>query len=194
MQVGDLWADSGCVRGVGGEEGHTDNRNLLAQYGLKPIKVSCNEQFQFGDGHIEPSTTKYFYPTFVKGKFRGALDQAEVKKPCPQLMSKKTMKTWDVDLCFGSSTTRINKFGVELPFSERDVPIVNIFDFNAKDLQDEWHKIPAHFKTTEKPPSIQVDQKRRVVIHKKGKTMTVESGIGRPPRVVHVTEEFDIGE
>ncbi len=57
MKVGDLWADSGCVRGVGGKDGHRANRKLLAEYGLKPIQVKCWEQFQFGNGDIVPSNT-----------------------------------------------------------------------------------------------------------------------------------------
>ena len=192
MKVGDLWADSGCVRGVGGKDGHRENRKLLAEYGLKPIQVQCWEQFQFGNGDIVPSTTKYFYPTFITGIFRGALDQAEVDVACPQLMSKQMMKTWNMDLCFGSSTTKIKKFGVELPFSEKEVPIVNIFDFTAKDVREQWNKIPDHFKVSSTPPPEHLDKQRRVVLYKDGKTVTVEAAKGRAPRVVHSTEVFEL--
>jgi hypothetical protein len=192
MKVGDLWADSGCVRGVGGKDGHRANRKLLAEYGLKPIQVQCWEQFQFGNGEIVPSTTKYFYPTFITGIFRGALDQAEVDVACPQLMSKQMMKTWNMDLCFGSSTTKIKKFGVELPFSEKEVPIVNIFDFTAKDVREQWNKIPDHFKVSSTPPPEHLDKQRRVVLYKDGKTVTVEAAKGRAPRVVHSTEVFEL--
>jgi len=192
MKVGDLWADSGCVRGVGGKDGHRENRKLLAEYGLKPIQVQCWEQFQFGNGDIVPSTTKYFYPTFITGIFRGALDQAEVDVACPQLMSKQMMKTWNMDLCFGSSTTKIKKFGVELPFSEKEVPIVNIFDFTAKDVREQWNRIPDHFKVSSTPPPEHLDKQRRVVLYKDGKTVTVEAAKGRAPRVVHSTEVFEL--
>ena len=34
---GDLWADSGCVRTVGGQKAHDDLRKKMAQFGLQPI-------------------------------------------------------------------------------------------------------------------------------------------------------------
>ncbi len=103
------------------------------------------------------------------------------------------MKKWDMDLCFGTSTTRINKFDVELPFSDKEIPIVNIFDFTAKDVcGEQWNKIPAHFNISSTQPPLRLDQQRKVVLYKDGKTVTVESGKGRPPRVVHTTELFEM--
>ena len=97
-----------------------------------------------------------------------------------------------MDLCFGSGTTKINKFDVEMPFSDNDVPIVNIFDFTAQDVRNQWQKIPAHFKIGESPPPLRLDQQRKVVIRKDGRTVTLEARRGRPPRVVHATECFDL--
>ena len=79
-------------------------------------------------------------------KFRGTLDQCSVDVNCPMLFSKRAMKTWDVDLCFGKEVTKINKFGEEFPFSASSLPIINIFDFTDKDLEAEWSKIPKQFK------------------------------------------------
>jgi DNA uptake protein ComE-like DNA-binding protein len=184
MQIGDLWADSGCIRGVGGHGGHKRNRAYLQEYGLKPIQAQCHEQFQFGDGKIEPSVIKHYYPVFVKGEYRGTLDQAEVNCDCPQLLSKQMMKKWDVDLCFGKSQTKIHKFNVEFPFSAHDVPIVNIFDFDSKQLNEQWHKIPDHFKINQKPPPRALDYKHRTVIKRNGKDVTLETSVGKPPQVV----------
>ena len=43
---------------------------------------------------------KALYPVFLRGKFRGLLDIAEVPPHCPMLMSKNVLKKWDVDMCF----------------------------------------------------------------------------------------------
>ena len=70
IQPGDLWADSGCVRGVGGEDQHEIwSDHLTRHFNLKPVVMPCNEQFQFGDGHVEKSSKKYLYPSFFQGKF-----------------------------------------------------------------------------------------------------------------------------
>ena len=149
IQPGDLWADSGCVRGVGGEEQHQVwAEHLLKKLNLKPVVMPCNEQFQFGDGHVEKSTKKYLYPSFFLGKFRGVLDQASVPLKCPQLLSKGVMKTWDVDLRFGKGVTFIGKWNVEIPFNDKDIPMVNVFEVTPEQVQQQWHKIPDHFKAT----------------------------------------------
>jgi len=101
------------------------------------------------------------------------------------------MKKWDVDLCFGKSKTKINKFGVEIPFSAKDVPIVNIFDFTAKTLSDQWDRIPDHFKVVKNPPSLTLDGNHKTLIYRNGKAMTLESRIGKPPKVVHTADVLD---
>ena len=58
MRPGELWADSGCVRGVGGTKGHKAFREYLKNYGLKPIPLKCNENFQFGDGNTETAKVR----------------------------------------------------------------------------------------------------------------------------------------
>ena len=69
MTAGDLWADSGCVRGVGGEKEHINWARALKELGLKPLVAPCQEQFQFGDGNVVAAHKKYFYPTFLEGKY-----------------------------------------------------------------------------------------------------------------------------
>ena len=196
MKVGDLWSDSGCVRGVGGRQGHFNNRKHLLNYGLKPIRADCSEEFKFGNGDVEHSSVKYYYPVFIKGIFRGTLDQAEVNTACPQLLSKKMMKQWDMDLCFGKQITKMNKFGVQVPFSkEKDLPLVNIFDFTAEDVAKQWSKIPDHFKIKNtKPPLKTADMKRQHVINRKGKTVTLETVSGKPPQVVHQTDVLEMSQ
>ena len=146
-----MWADSGCVRGVGGKREHMKYRQHLARLNLKPIKASCKEQFQFGDGNVSEAICKYFYPVFLQQKYRGALDQAEVEVDCPQLLSKMVMKTWDVDLCFGKSLVKVHKFGVTLPF-KNELSVVNIFDVDVDAIIKTWKDIPKHYKLCEQPP------------------------------------------
>ena len=56
-QPGELWAVSGCVRGVGGDDQHEQWTEYLSQkFNLKPMVVPCNERFQLGDGHVERSS------------------------------------------------------------------------------------------------------------------------------------------
>ena len=121
-------------------------QHMRQELGLKPLAAPCSEQFQFGDGNIESADKKYFYPVFVKGVYRGMLDQASVNVNCPQLLSKMVMQKWDVDLCFGKKQTRIGKFNVMLPFSEASVPVVNIFDVTQEQLKEQWSRIPEYFK------------------------------------------------
>ena len=145
-QPGELWADSGCVRGVGGTKGHREFREYLKQFGLRPTGLKCNENFQFGDGNTETAKARWLYPTFLEGEYKGILDQCEVPADCPQLFSKSMLKSWDVDLRFGKQKIVINKFDIELPFSSRQLPIINIFDFTEKSLKKIWDTIPDHFK------------------------------------------------
>ena len=114
---------------------------MAENLGLKTLQAPCAESFQFGDGNVEYAKKKIFYPVFIEGKYRGVLDQAEVNVDCPQLLSKMVMRKWDVDLCFGKSQTRINKFGVNLPFNNKSVPIVNILDVTSEQLKEQWDKI-----------------------------------------------------
>ena len=144
------------------------------ELGLKPLKAACQEQFQFGDGNVEVAKEKYFYPCFVKGIYRGVLDQAAVDVTCPQLLSKQVMEKWDVDLCMGKKKTKINKFNVQVPFStEKQVPVVNIFDITPEQLAAEWHRIPNHFKMQASPPKARVKQKHVTIYGKDGKEVSM---------------------
>ena len=153
MNVGDLWADTGCVRGVGGDSEHGKLIGHLKKLNLKPVLGPCNEQLQFGDGHVERAVKKYYYPCFIRGRYRGTLDQAVVKVKCPMLLSKDVMKAWEVDLCMGDSLMKIKKFGVEIPFNEKGVPMVNIFEVTPEEVVQQWSYIPEQFKVTNEPPT-----------------------------------------
>ena len=83
LQPGELWEDSGCVRGVGSKKEHEKCRKLLATLNFKPIRAECDELFQFGDGNVTQATGKFFYPVFLQNEYRGALNQAEVPVDCP---------------------------------------------------------------------------------------------------------------
>ena len=110
------------------------------------MPLKCNENFQFGDGKVKTATKRWLYPTFVDGNYVGYLDQCEVKANCPQLFSKGMLKSWDVDLCFGKQEIHVNKFKKRIPFSPKQLPVINIFDFTEESLKKTWSKIPDHFK------------------------------------------------
>ena len=94
-----MWADSGCVRAVGGTPSHEAVRQNMAVLGIKPIIKSTHDSFQFGNGEVSEATQKKaLYPVFLRGKFRGLLDIAEVPPHCPMLMSKNVLKKWDVGM------------------------------------------------------------------------------------------------
>ena len=70
MTVGEMWCDSGCVRGVGAEAEHVRWAEYLKQHlNLKPVRDVCYEHFQFGDGNTVVSRDKCYYPTFLEGKY-----------------------------------------------------------------------------------------------------------------------------
>ena len=102
---------------------------------------SARVHSKFGNGHVEESTKKHFYPMFIKGKYCGRLDQAEVNLDCPMLLSKKVMKHWKTSIDFDSRSMKLKKLGLEVPF-KNDVPIVNILDVTPKQLEEQWHLIP----------------------------------------------------
>ena len=86
-----------------------------------------------------------FTPSFFEGVYKGTLDQASVPVECPQLLSKGVMKKWDVDLCFGKGVIKIHKFGIEVPFNSRGVPMVNILDVTAEQVRDQMGPSPMAF-------------------------------------------------
>ena len=128
LRVGELWADSGCVRAVGGQSSHEALRTKLAALGIQPVIKRTNDSFQFGNGEVSEAAHKALYPVFLCGEFRRLLDIVEVLPHCPMLMSKNVLKKWNVDMCFGKGCLKIHKFGVTIPFTESDVPTVDMLD------------------------------------------------------------------
>ena len=74
------------------------------------------------------------------------LDEAEVPVDCPMLLSKNVLRKWDAGMCFGKGATRLNKFGLEVPFSATDVPIIDIMDATPQQVWEQWDKIPKQFR------------------------------------------------
>ena len=142
LRVGDLWADSGCVRAVGGRLSHEALKKKMATLGIKPVMKRTHDSFQFGNGDVSEATQKALYPVFLRGEFRGLLDIAEVPPHCPMLMSKNVLKKWNVDMCFGPGCLKIQNFDVTIPFNEHDVPVVNILDVTKEQLKRQWNLIP----------------------------------------------------
>ena len=70
LQLGELWADSGCIRGCGGKAQHEAWKRHLAIYGLQPSYLEGTEMFKFGDGKIVKSQGKFLYPVFLNGRYR----------------------------------------------------------------------------------------------------------------------------
>ena len=52
-------------------------RYTLAKKGLTPVKHKIEENFKFGDGRVERSTTSWVYPVGMYGS-HGSIDMAEV--------------------------------------------------------------------------------------------------------------------
>ena len=145
LNLRELWADSGCVRGCGGKNHHDAWEKHLAIYGLKPEFLDDEECFKFGDGQIVKSIGKKLYPVFLNGKFRGILDLAIIDGNCPMLLSKTMMTKWGCTLDFGRKEMYLGKFGLVTSFNSRDVPIVNIMDFTKKDVRSQKACIPKEY-------------------------------------------------
>ena len=93
----EFWCDSACDRGVSGPGAHRGMREVLAVYGLKPVKEEVAEKFIFGDGETKTSKFRYVYPVGLGGKYCGKLGQACIDVPCPLLLSHAVMKNWKVN-------------------------------------------------------------------------------------------------
>ncbi len=92
LSVGELWADSGCRRGVAGSKDHHELKALMAKFGLKPTKEYKTQEFQFGDGKTAVSFVTWVYPVVIQGRYVGDIPLAEVAVPCPALFSKQMLK------------------------------------------------------------------------------------------------------
>ena len=86
------------------------------------------------------------YPVFLNGVYRGALDIAVVETACPLLLSKYVLKKWQCAMDFGKAELNIGKYDFAVPFTDLNVPAVDILDVQNEELQDQWAKIPQYFK------------------------------------------------
>ena len=61
--------------------------------------------------------------------------------------------------------TFIGKWNVEIPFNDKDIPMVNVFEVTPEQVQQQWHKIPDHFKasSTDYDSNLRTPPKRRPV-------------------------------
>ena len=62
------------------------------------------------------------------------------------LLSKMVLRKWDADMCFGKGVTRVNKFDLEVPFNEQDIPVINILDVTPDQIWNQWYQIPEQFR------------------------------------------------
>ncbi len=128
LSVGELWADSGCLRGVAGSKAHHELKALLAKFGLKPIKEYKTQEFQFGDGKTAVSYMTWVYPVVIQGRYVGYIPLAEVAVPCPALFSKQMLKDWKIVMDFGENKWTSEYLKVSMPF-KYDTPVAPIADY-----------------------------------------------------------------
>jgi len=91
--------DSGCRRSVARKRWHNSMRAALAKKGLTPVRRDIEENFKFGDGRVERSSTAVVYPVGFYGS-HGSIDVAEVSSECPPFLSVETMGKLGVVLDF----------------------------------------------------------------------------------------------
>jgi hypothetical protein len=64
---------------------------MLADLGLRPVEVSCDDRFRFGDGRVIRASRSWKYPFGIYGR-NGVLNVAEVpQEECPPFLSAKCM-------------------------------------------------------------------------------------------------------
>ncbi len=96
LGVGELWADSACVRGVPGRKAHQELQSMLDLYGLRPLKV-YRKDVQFGSGDCAAAHYSHMHPTALNCKYIGNLIEALVEVDCRALFSKQMLKSWGSD-------------------------------------------------------------------------------------------------
>ena len=116
LGTGELWADSGCVRGVAGRKAHQELQTMLDRYGLRPLKVYRKDEFQFGSGDCAVAQYSYMYPTALDGKYTGNIIEALVEVDCPALFSKQMLKSWGAIVDFGKDTLHFKKHDVTVEY------------------------------------------------------------------------------
>ena len=132
-KAGRLWFDTGCRRCVSGPEDHSLMESYLRKFNLKPMIVNKQEEFIFGDGEVKQSDCALAYPSFLDGKFSGAVDIARVQVPCPGLFSLKMAKKWECKTDHAGEKVEVLKFNKEFPFVG-GTPVVDILDFDENNL------------------------------------------------------------
>ena len=141
-KAGWMWADSGCNKGVGGDKEHAKWKQFLKELGLKPLMVRKTDEFIFGNGETTYSDCLYIYPVFFNNQFCGGLEQAQIRKPCPMLFSKTTLKDWKCNVDFEKEETNIRKHHHTEPF-QNGTPYVDIFGIDPSTLNRS--QIPPQF-------------------------------------------------
>ena len=106
LGVAELWADSGCRKGVGGAKAHAEVQALYKKLGLVPVKLDKICHFAFGNGDPATSTVTWLYPIFIHGKYKGIIPVPGV---CPMLFSMNMMTYWGVVIDANLGETRSEK-------------------------------------------------------------------------------------
>ena len=128
---GKMYQDSGCNRCVAGHDVHEAWQAYLAEKGLRPVKISKQEEFIFGNGKVEMSDCAFQYPAYLDGKLVGSLDIARIPVSCPALFSKRMMREWEHVLDFKRQVTTVGAFNLQYPF-EDTVPVLDVFQLPHK--------------------------------------------------------------
>ena len=66
------------------------------------------------------------------------------------------MTQWDTTLHLSKKLLELGKFDLQIPFTKRGVPVVNILDVNKKELAFQYKDLPAYFRTD--PESLAQEQ------------------------------------
>lgn len=149
---GQLWCDTGCTRGLGGEKQHAEWARVYRQLNMCAVADGRIDTFQFGNGKTDKAKLTKLDPVFIRGIYIGSINQAVVTSICPMLLSKAVLPGWDADLRMGRNDITLNKFQVAIPFTDDKVPVIDILDRGTQSLKHEWSKMPWQYKLTENGP------------------------------------------
>ena len=130
---------------MAGTKAHNALKALLKKYGLAPICINRNQEFQFGDGKVEPSYYTFIYPVVINGVYVGDIPLAEVAVPCPALFSKQMQKEWQMIVDFGNDKWTSPLMNLEMKFRHA-TPVVPIADYgDVKSFDKKAMQIPSKF-------------------------------------------------
>lgn len=71
---------------------------------------------------------------FIRGVYRGSINQAVVKYNCPMLFSKAVLSDWGADLRMGRRDIILHTFQVTIRFTDDKVPVIDILDIYIQSL------------------------------------------------------------